>query len=160
MLPEAWKKPAALERLLHRRWGRPVTQLSSLPVPQAWASKTTTCFNQHFSLKSRRLYSLLGIPRVPSPTIGHNRVQPFLCTQTLMGWGGSLLWFWILLWNSIRTLIIQSSSPLPHFLGGGIPLPILAEVLFWIRFFFIDRLVSRDPLSAWMDSSKPLASSQ
>lgn len=139
MLPEAWNNPDASERFLHRRWGRPVTQLSCLPVP-AWDSKTTTCFTQPFSgLKPKRLHGPLGMPGVPSPANGHNLelslVQPFPCSHTLVGWRWSLLWFWIPLWNSMRALIILSSSLLPQFLRGEVPLPALAEVLFWIRPF-------------------------
>ena len=94
MLAEAWKKPAALERLLHRRCIRPVTELSCLSV-LAWASKTTTCFNQPFSGLNQEDFMafLVSQESLPWPVgITWNCLWQGLFPALTFWWGGEGLY--------------------------------------------------------------------
>lgn len=131
------EQPCCLRKILTEKMQKINHIASCLPV-QAWDSKTTTCFTQPFSgPKPARLHGPLGIPGVSSPTSGYNLelslVQPFPWTHTQGLCSGAGL----PLWSLMRALIIPTSSPQPHFLGDEFPLLALAEVLFWMRYFFL-----------------------
>lgn len=133
------EQPSCLRKILTQKMGK----TSHTAVMPACSSLRLKDYNLFYSAllwsKAKKTPWSSWYTGVLSPANGHNLelslVQPFPCSHTLVGWRRSLLWFWIPLWNSMRALIILSNSLLPQFLGGEVPLPALAEVLFWIRPF-------------------------